>query len=83
MTNPQVIERRRIQREHADDDNLILSIKEWCALNNFSLRTGGRILAGSDGPVVTRLSARRIGITRKNNAKWQAARSQRSAGAAS
>ena len=71
----QETERRRIQRLHANDDNLVYTFREWCAINKISPRTGARILAGPNGPVVTRLSARRIGITRKNNAAWQAARS--------
>jgi hypothetical protein len=71
----QRLERQRIQREHASDDNLIYTFREWCAVNKISPRTGTRILAGPNGPVVTRLSARRIGITRKNNAQWLKKRS--------
>jgi hypothetical protein len=59
------------------DDDQVLSFAEWCTLNRISRRTGTRILAGPDGPVVTRLSARRIGITRGNNAKWQRSREHR------
>ena len=70
-----------ILKKHASrasrDDDQVLSISEWCALNRISLRTGTRILAGPDGPVVTRLSAKRIGITRGNNAKWQRSRERR------
>ena len=71
----QETERRRIQRAHALDENLIYTFREWCAINKISPRTGARILAGSDGPVVTRLSPRRIGISRGNNARWQKSRS--------
>jgi excisionase family DNA binding protein len=52
----------------------VLSIPEWCNLNGFSIRTGRRIRADGDGPVETRLSAKRIGITVADNARWQKSR---------
>jgi excisionase family DNA binding protein len=52
----------------------VLSMPEWCRLNGFSIRTGRRIRASGDGPVETRLSARRIGITCGDNARWQKSR---------
>jgi hypothetical protein len=54
--------------------NYVLSIPAWCALNGFSVRTGRRIRASGDGPVVTQLSPNRIGITVANNARWQRSR---------
>jgi hypothetical protein len=45
-----------------DDDDQVLTFREWCELNAISPTTGRRILAGGDGPVVTALSAKRIGI---------------------
>lgn len=75
MTPRESERRARIRHEHASDDNLVLSFREWCTINSISARTGARILAGPNGPVVTRMGARKIGITRKNNATWQAARS--------
>jgi hypothetical protein len=66
------------QSSHAfRDDDEILTFEEWCELNKISPRTGTRVLAGPDGPIVTRLSAKRIGITRGNNAKWQRSRERR------
>jgi hypothetical protein len=68
----------KIQRSRASrDDDQVLSFVEWCALNRISRRTGTRILAGPDGPIVTRLSAKRFGITRGNNAKQQRSRERR------
>jgi hypothetical protein len=52
----------------------ILPFLAWCQLNNFSERTGRRIIASGGGPVVTRMSPKRIGITVGNNAKWQRSR---------
>jgi hypothetical protein len=59
-----------------DDDDQVLTFREWCALNAISPTTGRRILAGGDGPVVTALSAKRIGITRGANRAWQASRAR-------
>jgi hypothetical protein len=59
------------------DDDEILTFEEWCALNKISRRTGTRVLASPDGPTVTQLSAKRIGITRGNNARWQQSRERR------
>jgi predicted DNA-binding transcriptional regulator AlpA len=69
--------RRQSERDRANpDDNRVLSFRQWCELNGFSLSTGYRILAGESGPVVTQLSARRIGITVGNNARWLASRAR-------
>jgi hypothetical protein len=55
-------------------DNQVLTFKQWIALNNISARTGRRILAAPDAPIVTQLSARRVGITVANNRAWQQSR---------
>lgn len=52
-------------------DNQILSFLQWCRLNYVSERTGRRIIRGPDGPVVTKLSSKRIGISVSNNRAWQ------------
>jgi hypothetical protein len=57
--------------------NQVLTFDEWCALNSISPRTGRRILASGNGPVVTQLARMRIGITVENNARWQAARARK------
>ena len=56
------------------NDNQVLTFKQWTALNGISARTGRRILKAPGGPVVTRLSARRFGITVANNRRWQQSR---------
>jgi hypothetical protein len=73
------LERRR--RERALDptlsrDDQVLTIKQWCALNAISERTGARILAGRKGPPIVHLSAKRIGIRVSDNHLWQASRTQ-------
>jgi hypothetical protein len=55
-------------------DDFVLTFAEWCRANRISERNGRRILAGPDGPIVTMLSARRIGITVANNRRWQKSR---------
>jgi predicted DNA-binding transcriptional regulator AlpA len=56
------------------NDNRVLTLREWCQLNGFSLATGHRIIKSGAGPIITQLSLRRIGITLANNKKWQASR---------
>jgi hypothetical protein len=57
-------------------DSRVLTFAEWCALNGLSRRTGRRIIKSPGGPIVTQLSAQRIGITIGNNAAWQASRAR-------
>lgn len=56
--------------------NQILTFPEWCQLNRISLRTGRRIVQRGDGPIVTQLSSKRIGISIANNAAWQASKAR-------
>ena len=58
------------------NDHHVLTFKQWVALNNISARTGRRILAAPGGPVITRLSERRFGITVANNRRSQASRAR-------
>ena len=70
-------ERRRTQsaqqaaRDHRDR---VLTFRMWCAVNEFSLATGWRIMKRGEGPRVLQLSTRRIGIRESGNAAWQASR---------
>jgi hypothetical protein len=57
-------------------DEQVLSFRQWCVLNGFSERTGRRVLASGNGPVVIQLSEKRIGITVGNNRAWQQARAR-------
>lgn len=67
--------REIVEHERRDADE-VLTFNEWCRLNKFSPRTGRRILSGSDPPIVTQLSDRKIGITRANNRRWQESRAR-------
>jgi hypothetical protein len=55
-------------------DSQVLTFHEWCRLGRFSERTGRRILNSGSGPVVTQLSAKRIGITVAADRAWKASR---------
>jgi len=61
-------------REVALHQFQVLSFAEWCQLNRISPATGRRLIKTGLGPVIVRLSDRRIGITVAANAAWQAER---------
>jgi hypothetical protein len=67
-------ERQQLRQRLAEDDDAVLTFKEWCFINSLSERQGRRILGEPGGPTVTWLSARRQGISRRNNRIWQASR---------
>jgi hypothetical protein len=62
-----------LSESHPDQ---VLTFAEWCRLNRLSGRTGRRLLQRPDGPEVTDLSPRRIGITIRANRAWQAGRTR-------
>ena len=77
-------ERCQFQRQKSDPvcdheialGNRVLSFLEWCLLNGISPATGRRIVKSGQGPIITQLSPRRIGVTVANNAAWQASRAR-------
>ena len=77
--------RRRQQQPRADvsddlpvlpDDDEILSFADWCKCNGISIRTGRKLRNAGNGPVVTAISDRRLGVTRRNNRLWQRSRAR-------
>jgi hypothetical protein len=60
----------------ADHPAQILLFAEWCQLNRISERTGRRLIAAGEGPVLTQLSSHRVGVTIKSNDDWQRARAR-------
>ena len=54
---------------HLPGDDEVLTFSDWCTLNKISKRTGRRILGSGQGPRVTELSQRRIGIERPKTAR--------------
>jgi hypothetical protein len=55
------------------DDMRVMTIAQWCAVNQISKSTGDRILKSGKGPKVVQLSTRRRGIRVIDNRKWQEA----------
>src|SRR5262245_42516159 len=70
-------ERLQLRQRFADDDDAVLTFKEWCALNSISERQGRRILASGIGPVITQISAKRIGVSRRNDRAWKESRARK------
>jgi hypothetical protein len=63
-------------RELELNQSRVMSFAQWCALNGISPATGRRLLRSGQGPIITRLSDRRIGITVGNNRRWQESRAR-------
>jgi hypothetical protein len=63
-------QRLALRAQLATDEDAVLTFREWCTLNGFGERTGRRILAAPGGPIVTKLTEKRIGITRRHNREW-------------
>jgi predicted DNA-binding transcriptional regulator AlpA len=55
--------------DSADLDR-INSFNEWCTRAGISEATGRRIIASGEGPTVTWLSARRMGIRERHYLEW-------------
>lgn len=52
------------------DLDRINSFAEWCKRAGFSEATGRRLIASGEGPTVTWLSARRMGIRERHYLEW-------------
>jgi hypothetical protein len=52
----------------------VLSIAEWALEKGFALATAKRLIATGQGPTLTKLSARRLGIQRRHDIEWMQAR---------
>jgi hypothetical protein len=83
MTPQEAERRRQVERDEPTQysDHRVLSFRQWCELNGFSVATGRRLISAGEGPIITQLSARRIGITIANNCTWQASRARKTVAA--
>jgi hypothetical protein len=45
------VKQRQLRQRLVEDDDAVLSFKEWCALNGHSERQGRRILTSGKGPM--------------------------------
>jgi hypothetical protein len=48
----------------------VFTFKQWCEKNGLSDRNGRRILKNGDGPKITQLSERRIGVREDHDLEW-------------
>ena len=67
-------EQLRLRQRLLRDEDAVWTFKEWCAVNGISPRQGRRILKSGNGPLVTMLSDKRIGISRRHDRLWKASR---------
>jgi hypothetical protein len=68
-----------MQPKEKTDLDRVNSFADWCERCGFSEATGRRIIAAGDGPTVTWLSTRRMGIRERHHLEWLDARAQRTA----
>lgn len=61
------------------DADRVMSLPEWCDRIGVSLATGRRLIKSGDGPVVTWLSARRVGVRVSHFRDWLDSRSRQGA----
>jgi hypothetical protein len=62
------------ERDRALDDMRVMTLRQWCEVNDLSWWTGQRLIKAGQGPKILQLSPRRIGITVRANREWQQAR---------
>jgi predicted DNA-binding transcriptional regulator AlpA len=56
------------------EEDRVLTLDEWCAINSISRRSAYRLIEDGTGPRFIRLSARRRGVTVGENRRWQQSR---------
>jgi predicted DNA-binding transcriptional regulator AlpA len=56
------------------DPDAVLTFQEWCLLNGLSHDSGHRLRRSGEGPRFIRISERRVGVTRRENRRWQESR---------
>jgi hypothetical protein len=71
MSSP---DRHYSDRNRLPDDDCVMSFGQWCQVNNFSESTGRRLREAGRGPTFVRTSDRRLGVTVRENRRWQNSR---------
>ena len=56
--------------------DFVISINEFSKLAGVSIATARRLIAAQDGPIVTRLSQRRLGVRMRHVREWLDARTE-------
>jgi predicted DNA-binding transcriptional regulator AlpA len=52
------------------DDLRVTPFPEWCKAKGFSYSTGRRLLDSGQGPKITKLTARLLGVQRRHDREW-------------
>jgi hypothetical protein len=76
------VARQQLRQRLVEDLDAVFTFREWCFLNGLSERQGRRLLADGNGPAITMLSDKRIGVSRRNHRAWLASRQRVVEGAA-
>lgn len=65
------------ERDRAIDDQRVMTKHQCAEVNGISIWTLERQIKAGKGPVLTRISDRRIGVTVGNNRRWQQSRERK------
>ena len=65
---------REAERDRAVDDLRVLTKRQCAEICDISIWTFQRLIDAGKGPIITRISDRRIGVTVGNLRRWQASR---------
>jgi predicted DNA-binding transcriptional regulator AlpA len=74
-----IVEKGRNDTRHlvdVADAEIVLSVRSWAALVGIGHSTAKKLLASGQGPKVTRLTEKRIGIRMSAHAAWLSARTE-------
>jgi predicted DNA-binding transcriptional regulator AlpA len=63
----------------SSDDDCVIPVPEWCKRVGISHMTWKRMRKAGEGPKITRLSARRVGIRNRHSREWLDSRVEQSA----
>jgi hypothetical protein len=74
-------ERRAAPQRTDHSDDCVMSVQEWATRARLSYPTARRVIAAGEGPVVTRLSPNRVGITFGAHRAWLKSRAINTAAA--
>ena len=69
--------RQRFVDAGGPDGDRVLTFSEWCGGNGFSIPTGRRLKKIGKGPDFILLGTRTLGVTIRENRRWQASRTIR------
>jgi predicted DNA-binding transcriptional regulator AlpA len=58
-------------------DDTVITIKQWCQRAGISYATAQRLIAAGDGPTITKLSTRRLGVRGRDHRAWLDSRAVR------